>query len=57
MLSGLFSDDKYLGYIVASYGLSFVILGALCLYLALDLSKQWRLLRQLEKETGKKSWK
>ncbi len=57
MLSGLFSDDKYLGYIAASYGLSFVILGALCLYLALDLSKQWRLLRQLEKETGKKSWK
>jgi len=57
MLSGLFGDGKYTGYIVTSYGLSFLVLGVLCLYLALDLSKQWRVLRELEKDSGRKSWK
>ena len=54
MLSGLFNDGPYTGYIAASYGITFVVLGVLCLYLARDLSKQWRALRELEKETGRK---
>ena len=56
MLSGWFGGDTNAGYIVASYGITFVVLGILCLYLALDLSKQWRMLRKLEKETGKRRW-
>ena len=54
MLSELFSGSPHTGYIVASYGITFAVLGVLCLYLARDLSKQWRALRELEKETGKK---
>ncbi len=57
MLAQLFGDDANIGFIVVSYGLTFAVLGALCLYLALDLSKQWRILRALEKETGKQRWK
>lgn len=56
MLSGLFGGDAHAGYIVASYGITLLVLGVLCLYLARDLSKQWRLLRELEKDSGKRSW-
>jgi len=57
MLAQLFGDDANIGFIVVSYGLTFTVLGALCLYLALDLSRQWQILRALEKETGKQRWK
>jgi len=56
MLSGLLGDNPHTGYIAASYGLTFLVLGVLCLYLAYDLRKQWRLLRELEKDTGKRRW-
>ena len=56
MLNGLFGTDPHTGYIIASYGISALVLGILSLYLARDLSKQWRLLRQLEKDSGKRSW-
>jgi len=52
----LFGTDPHAGYIVASYGISILVLGVLCLYLARDLSKQWRALRELEKATGKQRW-
>ncbi len=53
MLNGLFASDAHAGYIIASYGITGLVLVILCLYLVRDLSKQWRQLRKLEKETGK----
>jgi hypothetical protein len=57
MLAQLFGEDANISFIVVSYGITFTVLGVLCLYLALDLNKQWRVLRALEKETGKQRWK
>ncbi len=57
MLDWLFGNGAYTGFIVVSYGLTFLVLGVLSLILALDLRKQWRALRLLEQETGRRSWK
>ena len=56
MFSEFFGNDPHTGFIVASYGISIAVLGFLSLYLVRDLNKQWRLLRELEKDTDRKSW-
>lgn len=56
MLSNLLGSDPHAGFIAASYGLSFVVLTILTLYLVRDLKSQWKSLRELEKETGKQRW-
>lgn len=56
MFSGLFGNDPHTGYIVASYGITFLVLGFLCVFVARDSIKQWRSLRELEKDSGKRRW-